>query len=325
MNSQLSRRALLRNTGLLAAGGGAAALLAACGDDSSSASAAGGGAATDTVRLALDWTPNTNHTGFYVADKLGYLSENKIKLSIVPFSNAPADSLVAAGKADFSISFPTYMFANMAAGLPLVSVMSILQKDPLEIMVKADSDITRPKELDGKKAAGTGSPATSWEIRTAIQNDGGTGKFEEVTLNTDSYQAVYNGQVDFAAQFATWEGIQATLAGIRTRVFPFRDHGIPTNYSVVMAASTNYLSKNADLARRFVAAVVRGYEYAAKNPDESAQILADANPGAFTDPRLPKQSQEMLSKSYLLDAAGTFGTQTISGWGPFGKMLFDAG
>lgn len=317
----LSRRRLLRNTGLLAVAGGAASLLAACGDDDADAAAAG----KTKVTLALDWTPNTNHTGFYVADKLGYFADSGIALSIVPFSNATADSLVTAGKADFSISFPTYMYANFAAGLPMVSVMSILQKDPLEIMVTADSGITRPAQLDGKKAAGTGSPATSWEMKSVIQHDGGTGKFSEVTLNTDSYQAVYNKKVDFAGQFATWEGIEATLAGIKTTTFPFRNYGVPDNYAVVMASSTTYLSKNPDLAKKFIAAVMKGYEYAQQNPDKAAQILSDANPGAFSDIALPKQSQELLSKDYLLDSAGKFGTQTLAGWQPFGKMLYDAG
>ncbi len=85
------------------------------------------GRALSTVTLALDWTPNTNHTGFYVADTLGYYREAGIRLRIIPYTTTLPDELVSAGKADFGISFESEVAIDETEGLPVTSVMAILQ------------------------------------------------------------------------------------------------------------------------------------------------------------------------------------------------------
>ena len=60
-----------------------------------------------TITFALDWVPNTNHTGFYVADARGYYAEEGITLEILPYNNVSPDNLVGSGEANFGISFGT--------------------------------------------------------------------------------------------------------------------------------------------------------------------------------------------------------------------------
>ena len=60
---------------------------------------------TTVVRFALDWTPNTNHTGLYVALERGYFDEAGIEVELLPFNQSLPDQLIDAGQAEFGISF----------------------------------------------------------------------------------------------------------------------------------------------------------------------------------------------------------------------------
>src|SRR5260370_38921430 len=99
-----------------------AVVLAGC-TGATTPSTSGGAAKLDKVTLALDWTPNTNHTGIYVAMQKGWYRQQGIDLSPLPYSSSVApETLVATDKADFGISFTEGVTAARAAGEPLVSV-----------------------------------------------------------------------------------------------------------------------------------------------------------------------------------------------------------
>ncbi len=81
-----------------------------------------------TMNLALDWTPNTNHTGIYVALVQNWYREEGIDLHLLPYSaNVSPDVLVASGKADVGISATEGIVADAAVGQPVVSIAAIIQ------------------------------------------------------------------------------------------------------------------------------------------------------------------------------------------------------
>jgi len=322
MTPELSRRQLL-GVGL----GGAVALLAGCGSSKSGSKATGqlDTGPLDTVTLALDYTPNTNHTGIFVADRLGYFAAHGVRLKIIPYGSATADSILGAGKADLAVTFQDGLLFDVAAGLPVVSVLAVLQHNPIELAVRADSSITRPRDLDGKIYGSGGSPQEKPEIQAVIRKDGGTGEFRTITLGAAAYDALYSGKLDFVEQYITYEHIYEDLKGIKVRTFPFRQYGVPDYYGVILAANTDWLGRQPDLARRFLAAAAQGYRYAAASPDQATAQLIAANPGVFTTPDLELDSQRLISKAYLLDGAGHFGTQTLAQWTGFSQFLYDAG
>src|SRR4051794_16658793 len=193
----------------------AALALAACGsdDDSSKSTATAAGAAapkaTQTVSVALGWTPNTDYTGVYVADKLGYYAKAGIKLKIIPYASTAPETLIAAGRADFGFSYQAGVAYARAAGKDVIGVFSPNAKNTYAIGVSAKNDkIQSPKDLSGKTYAGFGTPDEGPELSYIIKADGGTGKFKNVTLNTAAYDAVYNGKVDFTIPVTTWEGVE---------------------------------------------------------------------------------------------------------------------
>ena len=170
--------------------------------------------ARDRVTVALDWSPNTNHTGIYVAQKLGYYEAAGIDVKVLPYANTAPETLVSHRKADFGFSYSAGVAFARGAGADVKSVFAVLQHTALEIGVRADrSDIKTPKDLDGKTYAGFGTPDEMPLLQTVIRNAGGKGVFRNVTLNTSAYDAVYRGKADFTLPLATWEGIQAKLVG----------------------------------------------------------------------------------------------------------------
>ncbi len=284
------------------------------------------GSKLDRVRLALDWTPNTNHTGFFVADRMGWYRQAGIYLEVLPYSGTAAETLIGAGQADFGIAFQDSLVFARAAGLPVVSTAAILQHIATAIAVKAGrTDIRTPKDLDGKTYAGFGLPYEVPTLQHVIRAAGGTGTFEVVTLKTAAYEALYAGAADFTVPFVTWEGIEADLHHQELRTFRYTDYGFPDFYQVVLAANEEWATKHRDLARRFVQATVRGFEFAAKQPHEGAQHLIAANPGAFTVPELVERSAAMLAKDFYLDGSGKFGTQTKERWSGYSRFLYGTG
>jgi ABC-type nitrate/sulfonate/bicarbonate transport system substrate-binding protein len=282
---------------------------------------------TATVRLALDWTPNTDHTGFYVAESKGWYAAAGIDLQVLPYGTLAPENLLAAHQAECGISFQDSMTFAVALGADIVSVAAILQKTASAIGVLADGPIQRPRDLDGKTYAGFGYANEDPTLKFVIRADGGTGAFKTATLDAAAYEALYNKQADFTIPFTAWEGVEATQRGIKLRYFQFADYGFPQFYQVVLACDRQWLAKDPDAAKRFVGATVRGFQFAAENADESAAILVSENPGVFDANRdLPKASQEFLDQGgYLVDANGVFGTQTLERWTGYSKFLYDQG
>ena len=293
----------------------------------------GGGGAAGTappgaqkIRVALDWTPNTNHTGLYAAQQEGYFRAAGLDVEFLPYNNASPDTLVSSGAAEFGISFQDSFTVSKAAGADITSVMAVLQHWATQIAVRADrTDINSPKDLDGKIYGGFGAAYEEPKMRAVIRDAGGAGNFTTVVLGTAAYEALYAGQVDFTEPFVSWEGIEAELRGQPLKTFNYIDYGFPDAYSVILIGNSPWLTQHPDLAAAFVQAAQRGYQLAADDPDRAGQLLMDANPGAFTEPELVRRSQRLLSERYLRDESGRVGPQTLDKWSGYSGFAFDSG
>ena len=315
----LSRRSLIALG--LGAGVTAAAIPWSSGPSNSAAAAS-----LTPVTLALDWTPNTNHTGIFVAQQLGYFREEGIELKIVPYGSTAPETLISTYKSDFGISYQDGTTEAFAAGGDIVSVYAILQKTDVAIAVRADSGITTPAQLDGKTYAGYGSPLEAPMLEYVIKAAGGTGVFKNVTLNTDAYQALYAGQADFAMPEPSWEVIQATEVGKPLRTFSFSDYGFPNIYSAIISSSQRFLSENSALAKRFLSAVTRGYIYAVQRPTDAANLLIEANASALSGSRtLVLQSALLEAAQYYTNADGQVGIQSSQTWKALTDFMFQNG
>ncbi|WP_159499044.1 ABC transporter substrate-binding protein [Microbacterium sp. 18062] len=300
--------------------------LAACsGGDASSDESASSDDLT-TVRFALDWTPNTNHTGLYVAINKGYFEDAGIEVEVLPYNNSSPEVLIDAGQAEFGIGFQNASSVVMAAGADVQSVLAVEQSWTTAISVLADrDDIQSPADLDGLVYGGFGTPSEEATVGAVIQGAGGTGEFESVILGTTAYEALYSGDVDFTVPFVAWEGIEAEHRGVELKNFSYTDYGFPDNYQVIVVGNGTWMADNPEITTAFVQALARGYEDAIEDPAGTAAILQEENADVLTDLDFLIESQEMLSENYMLDENGEFGYQTEEQWSELGTFLFDAG
>ncbi|MDF2981431.1 MAG: transporter ATP-binding protein [Devosia sp.] len=279
------------------------------------------------VAIALDWTPNTNHIGLYVARELGYYAEAGIDVEILPYTDTSAGALVANHVADFGIVGSIGFMTQRAAGADLKGVYAVTQTETGRLVFNADrADIQRPRDLDGLTYGGFGSAWENALITSMIREDGGEGTFETVTLGTSAYEALANGAVDFTLEVYTWEGVKAELDGKAQRAFRYADFGVPDQHTTLIGSSEAYLGANPETAAAFIGATQRGYAYAVDHPDEAADILIAANSDVLTDRKLIRASlQALIDGHYLQSADGAIGAMAPAKMEAIGQYLFAAG
>lgn len=277
------------------------------------------------MKLALDWTPNTNHTGIYVALAQNWYRDEGIDLTLLPYSESVTpDTLVSTGKADVGISFTEGIVADAAVNQPVVSIAAIIQHNTSALVTLASSGLNRPRDLDGKMYGGFGAPYEEPVVGEVIKQDGGKGVFKNITLNVDAMQALENHRIDFVWVYEGWEVIQAQRAGYKLNVFPIINYGIPDYYTPNIITSPREIQQKPDLLRRFMAATSCGYEYARTNAKESAQMLINEAPaGTFPDTGLVFASQAYLSPRYA-DSGRKWGLQDASAWHNYPQFIMNA-
>ena len=283
--------------------------------------------ADQPISVALDWTPNTNHVGLYVAQAQGWFAEAGLDVDILPYTDTSSGTLVATGTAEFGILSAVSFHSQRATGADMAVVMAIVQHETGRIVFNgARDDIQRPADLDGMIYAGFGS---AWEgalISSIIRHDGGDGVFDTVTLGTSAYEALANGSVDFTLEVSTWEGVNSVLLNRPQRAFRYSDFGVPDQHTTFLGANATWLSANAESARAFVQAAQRGYAFAAANPEEAANILIRETAGMLSNPELVHASmQSLVDGGYLQDPGEPVGLIDKEMMRNINGFLFDAG
>ena len=275
-----------------------------------------------TIRLALDRTPNTNHTGFYVAQAKGAYEQAGLTVEfILPdqenYQTAPSRR-VAQSDAELAITPSESVISYQTNGVPLMAVATLLARDISAIVTLKESGIDRPSQLDGKVYASYGARYEDDLIRQLIQNDGGRGQFICHKLPwTNIWRALVTREVDAAWCWLTWEGIKADIDGVDLNQFLFDEYEIPYGYNPVLTAHQDWVNENKDVVRRFLEATASGFRLAMKNPDEAARILIKtAKHPTLSDRNFVEQSQQMIS-SYYLDGEGRWGIMHRNIWASF--------
>jgi ABC-type nitrate/sulfonate/bicarbonate transport system substrate-binding protein len=285
------------------------------------------GGKPDKVRFSLDWTPNTNHTGIYVAMEKGWYKDANLDVEILPYSDANTpDTLVSTGQADFGISFAESVVTDRVSGLPVKSVAAILQTNTSALATLKSSGLDTLDKLVGKRYAGFGSPFEVPVIQTMLKSAGVKDtNFQNITANLSGYSAIVAKQADFVWIYMGWEGVQAQLDGVELNTFMLKDHGVPDYYTPVIISNESFLKDHPDVAKRFLAATAKGYEYGVTNPDDAANLLIKGAPsGTFSDSKLPIKSQEYLARFYQADQP-QWGLQTLQKWTDFPRYLTTTG
>ena len=257
------------------------------------------------LTFVLDWTPNTNHTGIYVAREKGYFKDAGLEVEIVQPPENGAEVLAASGKAQFAMSFQDSLAPAFSGDnpLPVTAVAGVIQHNTSGIISRRGEGMDRPKGLEGKKYATWDLPVEKATIKDVMEADGGD--FDKVELIpstvTDEVTALKTKSVDAIWIFYAWAGVKTELEGLETDYFAFADlDPVFDFYTPVIIANNTFLAEEPETARAFLDAVSRGYEFAIEHPREAGEIPCKAAPEL--DPELVKASQEYLADKYQADA-----------------------
>ena len=280
----------------------------AAGSQNGSANGSSGNTETkdlEEITFVLDWTPNTNHTGLYVAQEKGYFEEAGLDVEIVQPPEDGAVVLVASGKAEFGVSFQDSLAPALAgdSALPVTAVASVIQHNTSGIISRKGEGMDRPKGMENHKYATWNGGIELATIKHIIEADGGS--YENLKLIpstvTDEVSALRTNSVDSIWIFYGWAGVKTELEELETDYFAFADiDPVFDYYTPVIISGNKFLEENPDTAKAFLSAVTKGYEFAIENPEEAADILVAAAPEL--DKELVVASQQYLADQYQADA-----------------------
>lgn len=277
------------------------------------------------ITFVLDWTPNTNHTGLYVAQELGYFKEAGLEVEIVQPPEDGAEVLVASGKAQFGVSFQDSLAPAFAGdnALPITAVASVIQHNTSGIISRKGEGMDTPKGMEGHNYATWNGSIELATLKSVVEADGGD--FNKVELIpskvTDEVSALKTKSVDSIWIFYAWAGVKTELEGLETDYFAFKDiDPVFDYYTPVIISGNKFLQENPDTAKAFLSALSKGYQYAMENPEAAADILCKVAPEL--DKELVLASQKYLKDQYQADAQ-YWGQIDPTRWNNFYKWVND--
>lgn len=257
------------------------------------------------ITFVLDWTPNTNHTGLYVAQELGYFEEAGLEVEIVQPPEDGAEVLVASGKAEFGISFQDSLVPAFAGEdpLPITAVAGVIQHNTSGIISNKGNGMDRPQGLEEHSYATWNGPIELATLEQVVNGDGGD--FSKVELIpstvTDEVSALKTNMVDSIWIFYAWAGVKTELEGLETDYFAFKDMDeVFDYYTPVVIAGNQFLENEPETAKAFLKALSEGYQFAIESPEEAAKILCKAAPEL--EEELVTASQKYLASQYQAEA-----------------------
>lgn len=281
------------------------------------------------ITFVLDWTPNTNHTGLYVAMEKGYFADAGLDVEVVQPPEDGAEVLVGSGRAQFGVSFQDSMAPALVGenALPITAVAAVLQHNTSGIVSRAGEGMDQPKGLEGHKYATWDMDVEKATLKQVVEADGGD--FSKVELIpstvTDEVSALQSKSVDAIWIFYAWAGIACETAGLDTDYFAFKDiDPVFDYYTPVVIANNDFLAEHPDTAKAFLAALSQGYQDAAADPEGAAAILMAAAPELKDSADLVVASQKYLADQYKADA-GRWGEFDAERWNAFYNWLNDNG
>jgi putative hydroxymethylpyrimidine transport system substrate-binding protein len=250
--------------------------LAACGEKSEE-----GKAERQPFSLTLDFYPNPDHAGIYMAQKLGYFEEAGLDLSIdAPSDPAAPIKQVAAGRSDLAISYEPEVALAHEQGLDVVAVGALVNRPLTSLIWLRNSGVKGVADLKGKTVATAGIPYQDAFLKTILTR---------AKVNPDDVKSVNVGfgllpaLVGGSAQamlggYSNVEGVDLRERGKAPVVTPVDKLGVPTYDELVLVANRSKLEEDPEAVRLFLAALARGTKAAVEQPGAATQAITEANP-----------------------------------------------
>ncbi|MAY33875.1 MAG: ABC transporter ATP-binding protein [Rhodovulum sp.] len=235
--------------------------------------------AADEMTVLLDWFVNPDHGPIIVAQEKGYFADQGLDVEII----APADpsdppKLVAAGQAELAISYQPQLHLQVAEGLPLKRVGTLVATPLNCLLVLEDGPI---KEIGNLKGAKIGYSVAGVEeaLLSAILGKHGLSvdDVELVNVNWSLSPSLMSGQVDAVlGAYRNFELNQMEIEGVEGKCFYIEEEGVPTYDELIYVANKD--SMDTDKIRRFLRATELATQYIVNHPEESWTVFSGTSP-----------------------------------------------
>jgi len=296
--------------------------LAACGEKSEE-----GGSERQSFSLTLDFYPNPDHAGIYMAQKLGYFEEAGLDVSIeAPSDPAAPVKQVAAGRTDLAISYEPEVALAREQGLDVVAVGALVNRPLTSLIWLAESKIKGVGDLKGKTIATAGIPYQDAFLKTILARVKLTpDEVKSVNVGFGLLPALVGGSAQaMLGGYSNVEGVDLRERGKAPVVTPVDQLGVPTYDELVFVANREKLEADPEKFRLFLAALERGTKAAAENPGEATTAITEANPDL--EPKLA--AAEVKATLPLLSARSgdqPYGYMDPNEWEAFAGWMRDNG
>lgn len=235
--------------------------------------------AADKVTLMLDWFVNPDHAPIILAQEKGFFAEEGLEVEVVaPADPADPPKLVAAGKADYAISYQPQLHLQVHEGLPLKRVGTLIATPLNCLMVKADGPVQTPADLKGRKIGYSVSGVEEALVGQILKTAGLTmADVKMINVNWSLSPALIAGQVDATiGGYRNFELTQMRLEGAEGKCLAVEEQGVPTYDELIFIANPASLDKAR--TARFLHAVERGAQYMVNHPEEAWALFSATAP-----------------------------------------------
>jgi len=278
------------------------------------------------ITVLLDWVPNTNHTGLYVAIEKGFYKQEGLEVNIIQPSEGGPAGLIAAGQGEFGISYQEQVtFARTSKEpLPVVAIAAVLQHNTSGFASPVEKGITRPRDFEGKKYGGWGSPVEEATIKALMEIDNADfSNTEMVTIGAIDFFAAVQEYVDYTWIYYGWDGVAAELKNFPINFILLQDYAPQLDfYTPVIITREKLLEEEPELIRKFLRATGKGYQYSIENPETAVNDLLKHAPEINHE--IAIASQKYLAGQYQADAP-YWGVMERERWENYSQWLYEQG
>jgi putative hydroxymethylpyrimidine transport system substrate-binding protein len=272
----------------------------------------------EKLTVMLDFFPNADHAGIYAAEAGGHFDEVGLDVDIrqPPDPAAPLKQ-VAAGRVDLAISYEPEVLRARDKGLAVEAVGALVRAPLTSIISLPQAKIHTPEDLDGKVVGTAGIDYQSAYLQTIAKRAGASVDQRDVGFNLSA--ALLSKKVDAVlGAFWNYEGTDLKLRGRDPQIIRIEDAGVPTYDELVLVANAD---RNDDRIKRFIAALERGTEDLARDPNAALKGLLDAN--RDLDPELQRAVLKVTLPLFQPPRGKPFGWQDPKEWSTFTTWMRD--
>jgi putative hydroxymethylpyrimidine transport system substrate-binding protein len=281
----------------------------------------------EKLTLDLDFYPNPDHAGIYMAQEEGLFKEAGLEVAI----NSPTDPSaplkdVAAGKADLAITYEPQVMLAHEEGLDLVAVGALVNQPLTSLIWLQKSKIAGPADLKGKTVSYAGIPYQEAFLKTILKRAKvPASTVKAVNVGFGLVPSLVNGSAQaMLGGYSNVEGVDLRERGLAPTITPVDQLGVPTYDELVLVARRSTLKEEGPKIRFFISALRRGTEAAVADPKAASEAILKANSSLE-----PKLTEAQIAATLPLLAARTtgqhYGYMDPKEWEAFGAWMMEEG